>query len=58
MYREWPHFRSAMDLFEMVLAKADARIATIGNRDNDVQRWSGEAPSKRSCNQRSSRVHA
>jgi phosphoenolpyruvate carboxylase len=27
MYREWPHFRSAMDLFEMVLAKADARIA-------------------------------
>ena len=24
-------------------AEADARIATIGNRDNDVQRWSGEA---------------
>ena len=24
-------------------AQADARIETIGNRDNDVQRWSGEA---------------
>ncbi|HEX7019748.1 MAG TPA: phosphoenolpyruvate carboxylase [Gemmatimonadaceae bacterium] len=27
MYREWPFFRSAIDLVEMVLAKADARIA-------------------------------
>jgi phosphoenolpyruvate carboxylase len=27
MYREWPHFRSVMDLFEMVLAKTDGRIA-------------------------------
>jgi phosphoenolpyruvate carboxylase len=27
MYREWSHFRSMMDLMEMVLAKADARIA-------------------------------
>jgi phosphoenolpyruvate carboxylase len=27
MYREWTHFRSAIDLIEMVLAKADARIA-------------------------------
>ena len=27
MYREWPHFRSALDLLAMVLAKADARIA-------------------------------
>ena len=27
MYRDWPHFRSVMDLFEMVLAKTDARIA-------------------------------
>jgi phosphoenolpyruvate carboxylase len=27
MYREWPYFRSAMDLIEMVLAKTDARIA-------------------------------
>jgi len=27
MYREWSHFRSVMDLMEMVLAKADARIA-------------------------------
>lgn len=27
MYREWPFFRSAVDLMEMVLAKADARIA-------------------------------
>ena len=27
MYREWPHFQSAIDLIEMVLAKADARIA-------------------------------
>jgi phosphoenolpyruvate carboxylase len=32
MYREWPHFRSAMDLFEMVLAKADARIAAEYDR--------------------------
>jgi phosphoenolpyruvate carboxylase len=27
MYREWPHFRSVIDLFEMVLAKTDGRIA-------------------------------
>ncbi|MBA3232174.1 MAG: phosphoenolpyruvate carboxylase [Acidobacteria bacterium] len=27
MYREWPVFRSTLDLIEMVLAKADARIA-------------------------------
>ena len=27
MYREWPHFRSLIDLFEMVLAKTDGRIA-------------------------------
>jgi phosphoenolpyruvate carboxylase len=27
MYREWPHFRSEIDLIEMVLAKADGRIA-------------------------------
>ena len=27
MYREWPHFRSVMDLTAMVLAKTDARIA-------------------------------
>jgi phosphoenolpyruvate carboxylase len=27
MYREWPHFRSVVGLIEMVLAKADARIA-------------------------------
>ena len=27
MYREWPHFRSVMDLAAMVLAKTDARIA-------------------------------
>jgi phosphoenolpyruvate carboxylase len=27
MYREWPFFRSALDLIEMVLAKADTRIA-------------------------------
>ena len=32
MYREWPHFRSAMDLFEMVLAKADAGIAAEYDR--------------------------
>jgi phosphoenolpyruvate carboxylase len=32
MYREWPHFRSALDLFEMVLAKADARIAAEYDR--------------------------
>ena len=27
MYRDWPFFRSTLDLIEMVLAKADARIA-------------------------------
>jgi phosphoenolpyruvate carboxylase len=27
MYREWPHFRSVMDLTAMALAKTDARIA-------------------------------
>jgi phosphoenolpyruvate carboxylase len=27
MYREWPHFQSQIDLIEMVLAKADGRIA-------------------------------
>ena len=27
MYREWTHFRSVIDLFEMVLAKTDGRIA-------------------------------
>ena len=27
MYREWPHFRSVMDLTAMVLAKTDTRIA-------------------------------
>jgi phosphoenolpyruvate carboxylase len=32
MYREWPHFRSVMDLFEMVLAKADAGIAAEYDR--------------------------
>jgi len=32
MYRDWPHFRSVMDLFEMVLAKADARIAAEYDR--------------------------
>ena len=27
MYRTWPYFRSVIDLFEMVLAKTDGRIA-------------------------------
>jgi phosphoenolpyruvate carboxylase len=27
MYRDWAHFRSLIDLFEMVLAKTDGRIA-------------------------------
>ena len=27
MYAQWPFFRSTLDLIEMVLAKADARIA-------------------------------
>jgi len=33
MYREWPFFRSALDLIEMVLAKADARIAGQYDRE-------------------------
>jgi phosphoenolpyruvate carboxylase len=32
MYREWPHFRSAIELIEMVLAKTDARIAAEYDR--------------------------
>jgi phosphoenolpyruvate carboxylase len=32
MYREWTHFRSVIDLIEMVLAKADARIAAEYDR--------------------------
>jgi phosphoenolpyruvate carboxylase len=32
MYRDWPHFRSAIDLIEMVLAKTDARIAAEYDR--------------------------
>jgi phosphoenolpyruvate carboxylase len=32
MYREWPHFRSIMDLTAMVLAKTDARIAAEYDR--------------------------
>jgi phosphoenolpyruvate carboxylase len=32
MYRDWPHFRSAMDLIEMVLAKTDSRIAAEYDR--------------------------
>lgn len=32
MYREWPFFRSAVDLIEMVLAKADGRIAAEYDR--------------------------
>jgi phosphoenolpyruvate carboxylase len=32
MYREWTHFRSSIDLIEMVLAKADARIASEYDR--------------------------
>jgi phosphoenolpyruvate carboxylase len=32
MYRHWPHFQSALDLIEMVLAKTDARIAAEYDR--------------------------
>jgi len=32
MYREWPHFQSAVGLIEMVLAKADGRIAAEYDR--------------------------
>jgi phosphoenolpyruvate carboxylase len=32
MYREWTHFKSVIDLFEMVLAKTDARIAAEYDR--------------------------
>jgi phosphoenolpyruvate carboxylase len=32
MYREWPHFRSAIGLIEMVLAKADGLIAAEYDR--------------------------
>ena len=29
MYEEWPFFQSTMDLVEMILAKADMRIASM-----------------------------
>jgi phosphoenolpyruvate carboxylase len=32
MYREWPHFHSSIGLIEMVLAKADGRIAAEYDR--------------------------
>ncbi|MGD9905067.1 MAG: phosphoenolpyruvate carboxylase [Vicinamibacterales bacterium] len=32
MYRDWPHFRSVVELIEMVLAKADPRIAAEYDR--------------------------
>lgn len=32
MYREWPFFRSTIDLMEMALAKADARVAAHYDR--------------------------
>ena len=32
MYREWPFFRSTVDLMEMALAKADARVAAHYDR--------------------------
>jgi phosphoenolpyruvate carboxylase len=32
MYREWPHFQSAIGLIEMVLAKTDGRIAAEYDR--------------------------
>jgi phosphoenolpyruvate carboxylase len=32
MYRDWPHFQSAIGLIEMVLAKADARVAAEYDR--------------------------
>jgi phosphoenolpyruvate carboxylase len=32
MYQDWSHFRSVIDLMEMVLAKADARIASEYDR--------------------------
>jgi phosphoenolpyruvate carboxylase len=32
MYREWPHFQSTIGLIEMVLAKAEGRIATEYDR--------------------------
>src|SRR5262249_35031859 len=32
MYERWPFFRSTLDLIEMVLAKADARIAAEYDR--------------------------
>ncbi len=33
MYREWPYFQVLLDLMEMVLAKADPRIAAEYDRD-------------------------
>jgi len=41
MYRGWPHFQSAIGLIEMVLAKADGRIAAEYDRrlvPDDLQR--------------------
>ncbi len=49
MYREWPHFQSAIGLIEMVLAKADARIAGEYDRrlvPGDLQKIGGELRSR------------
>ena len=32
MYAEWPFFQSTIDLIEMILAKADMRIAELYDR--------------------------
>jgi phosphoenolpyruvate carboxylase len=49
MYDDWPFFRSTIDLIEMVLAKADARIAALYDRelvDADLQPFGAELRAK------------
>lgn len=50
MYNEWPFFQSVVDLIEMVLTKADMRIASLYDThlvDDPAERALGEALRRR-----------
>ena len=61
MYRDWPFFRSTLDLMEMVLAKADARIAAQYDRELVPADLAGArrrtARPARTCDQDRARCH-
>lgn len=41
MYRDWPFFQSMIDLIEMILAKADMRIAELYDEVRGICLWGG-----------------